>query len=282
MDLKTNKQILIKKASGEEEIFSPEKLKRSLINAGAQEETVKKIVADVEQWISPGIPTRKIYSRAFSLLRREKTCSSLRYRLKQAILELGPTGYPFEVLTGQLFQHMGFETEVGLILEGKCVTHEMDVIATKDSSQHLVECKYHKDQGKHVSIQVPLYVRSRVDDIIAKRQEMAEFKNFTFTAWVITNTRFSDDSVQYSNCRGLKLLAWNYPPGNGLKENIEKFKIYPVTVLRNLNIKEKQFLLEHNIVTCSQLSENFDTLRASGINKAKFNNLKKELADILN
>ena len=236
-----SKVILIKKASGDVEEFSSDKLKYSLLNAGAKNETIEKIVADIENWIYPGITTRKIYTRAFSLLRGEKTTSSLKYSLKKAILELGPTGYPFEILIGKLFEHMGYKTEVGVVVEGKCVSHEMDIIATNNTVQHLAECKYHKDQGKHVGIQVPLYVCSRVNDIISKRKEMKEYKDISFKGWVITNTRLSLDSIQYGVCNGLNLLAWNYPLGNGLKENIEKYKLYPITVLKKLTIKEKQY-----------------------------------------
>ncbi len=277
---KDNKVILIIKASGEEEAFSAEKLERSLLNAGAYKETISKIIDDIENWIYPGVTTKKIYSRAFSILNREKSSSSLRYRLKQSILELGSTGYPFEDLIGQLFQHMGFRTEVGIVVEGKCVTHEMDVIATNDTIQHLVECKYHKDQGKHVSVQVPLYVRSRVNDIINKRQMMQEYKGLSFTGWVVTNTRFSSDSLQYGECGGLNLLAWNYPDGNGLKERIEKFKIYPITVLKNLTKKEKQYLLNEGIVSCPQLLKNSDSINVLELSENKFNKLIKELKEI--
>ncbi len=277
---KKYKDILIRKASGDEEQFSSEKLERSLFNAGAQKETIAKIVADINDWIIPGASTKKIYSRAFSILRRERTISALRYKLKQAILELGPTGYPFEFLIGQLFVAKGFRTEVGVVVEGQCITHEMDVIATQNSIQHLIECKYHKDQGKQVSIQVPLYVRSRVEDIIHERQKLQEYNGCSFSGWVITNTRFSSDSIQYSKCIGLNLIAWDYPNGEGLKDMIEKFKIYPITVLRNLTIKEKQYLLEQGIVTCSQLVKNPHILKYFDLNKNKYNALLKELNDI--
>jgi hypothetical protein len=279
-DSTSNKVILVKKASGEEEPFATEKLERSLINAGAKTEIIRKIIEDIERWIHPGVTTKKIYTRAFSLLRQDKTTSSLRYRLKQAILELGPTGYPFEILIGKLFQQMGFGAEVGVVVEGKCITHEMDVIATNDVVQHLAECKYHKDQGKQVSIQVPLYVRSRVDDIIGKRQKMTEYQDFSFSGWVITNTRFSSDSIQYSKCSGLNLLGWNYPHGEGLKEKIEKYKLYPITVLRNLTNKEKQQLLKEDIVTCTQLLAHPEVLSSLDLSKAKYDKLLKELNDI--
>ncbi len=73
LDSTNNTAILIKKASGDIEPFSSDKLKYSLLNAGAKSETITKIVTDIEKWIYPGITTRKIYTRAFSLLRKEKT-----------------------------------------------------------------------------------------------------------------------------------------------------------------------------------------------------------------
>lgn len=277
---KSNELILVKKASGEEEVFSTGKLKQSLMNAGAEADTVKKIVADIESWIFPGVTTKKIYARAFSILHLEKAHTALRYKLKQAIFEIGPTGYPFETLIGQLFAQRGYQTEVGIVVDGVCVTHEMDVIATKAQEQHLVECKYHKDQGKQVSIQVPLYVKSRIDDIVDNRQRMPEYKGFSFTGWVITNTRFSPDSIDYGKCKGMNLLGWDHPSGQGLKELIEKYKLYPVTILHALNKKEKQYLLEQGVVTCSQLLKNPDIMQVFDWKPPKMNGIMNELRSV--
>ena len=272
--------ILIRKASGEEQPFSKEKLERSLLNAGAESDYIRKIVDDIEKWIYPGVTTKKIYSRAFSLLRRERTASSSRYRLKQAIFELGPTGYPFEVLIGELFRAKGFSCETGIIVNGRCVTHEMDVIATADGIQHLIECKFHKDQGKQVSVQVPLYVRSRVDDIVDHRSTLDEYKGYKFKAWVVTNTYFSADSIHYGLCRGLKLLAWDFPRTEGLKSMLDRYKIYPVTILHRLTVKEKQHLLDMGMVTCRQLFDNLSVLEELGLSRPKNDAIKKELGEI--
>ncbi len=283
MDNKISKKnILIKKASGDEELFIADKLEHSLLNAGAKTETISKIITDIQDWIYPGVSTKKIYKRAFSILHRERTTASMRYKLKQAIFELGPTGYPFESFIGQLFKRKGFSTEVGVVVEGRSITHEMDVIATRDTIQYLVECKYHKDQGKQVSIQVPLYVRSRVDDIIRKRKEMDEYHGYSFSGWVITNTRFSADSIQYGKCNGLNLLAWDYPRDNGLKKIIEELKIYPITILHNLKKNEKQHILNQGIITCSQLLENIDLLKSFELSKSKYDTIIKELNEICN
>jgi len=274
--------ITIKKASGDEELFHVDKLKKSLHNAGASDATVDYIADEISNWIFPGITTKQIYQRAFALLRKERSVASVRYKLKKAIFELGPSGYPFEDLIGQIFERQGYETQVGIVVDGHCVTHEMDVIATKDNVQHLMECKYHKDQGKQVSVQVPLYVRSRVNDIIKKRETLQDFKGLTYQGWIVTNTRFSTDSIQYGKCSGLNLLAWDYPYGNSLKELIERLKIYPVTILHSLTLKEKQLLLEQDIVTCKQLFNQKEILTTMDLHKTKLKLLMNELDNICN
>lgn len=195
-------------------------------------------------------------------------------------MELGPTGYPFEEFIGQIFERQGYKTEVGVKVEGNCVLHEIDVIATNDNSQYLIECKYNKDQGKNISVQVPLYVRSRVDDIIAKRKEDQRYNDVAFSGCVVTNTRFSDDSMQYGECSGLHLVGWDYPADKGLKDIIEKVKVYPITVLNRLTKKQKQQLLSQDIVTCTQLLNQPDALNEFGLSERKHSALMNELRDI--
>jgi hypothetical protein len=270
--------ILIKKASGLQQPFEAHKLQRSLRNAGADDDLALEIVADIEAWLHEGVTSKNIYSRAFHLLHKKKSSAGLRYKLKQAMLEMGPTGYPFEVLMGELFLKMGYSpVEVAQVLQGCCVTHEMDVIATQNRHQHLMECKYHSDQGKQVSVQVPLYVRSRVNDIIKYRTSLPEYEGFEFTGWVITNTRFSEDSINYGTCAGLKLLAWSYPEGNGLKEMLEREKVLPVTILSKLSMKDKQMLMDQGIATCQLLLSNLDNVDLSHLTPNRYQALVTEL-----
>lgn len=274
--------ILVKKASGEQQPFRAEKLESSLRNAGAGDAIVKEIISDITEWIYPGVTTKKIYNRAFQLLKRLRNVSAIRYKLKQAMLEMGPTGYPFEHFIGQVFEKTGYSVEVGITLQGRCITHEMDVLASRDHEQHLVECKYRQDQGKIVTVQTPLYVRARVDDIVNKYREDNKFEGYSFTGWVVTNTRFSSDSVRYGKCSDLRMLSWDYPEGNALKDIIEREKLYPVTALTSLSKKEKLQLLNEGIVTCPQLLDNLKVLDEIQFRRNKSTALVKELNDILN
>ncbi|MDR2927699.1 MAG: restriction endonuclease [Cytophagaceae bacterium] len=245
--------ITVTKASGEKEPFSKEKLETSLRKAGANKKIIDEIVSDIESRFQNDVSTKSIYLRAFMLLRRKQRILAARYSLKKAIMQMGPTGHPFEYLVGQIFKHWGYDVEVASTIEGKCVSHEVDVIFTGKKEQGFVECKYYNSGGKFANVQVPLYIRSRVNDIIDKRKPMPQYKNFTFHGWVATNTRFTGDAESFGVCSGLNLISWDYPKGNSLKENIEKYNLFPITVLTELSVSAKRQLLARGIVLCHQL-----------------------------
>ncbi|HZH72349.1 MAG TPA: restriction endonuclease [Mariniphaga sp.] len=275
------KEVWVQKASGETEPFSIEKLISSLSNSGANIDETEEIAAEITKWIYNGISTRQIYSRAFELLKHKRAHFASRYKLKKAIMELGPTGYPFEYFIGKLFDIMGYKTTTGIVMQGCCVTHEMDVVAIKDHEEHLVECKYSQSHGKSVSVQVPLYVRSRVDDIVKQLKKSPEYEGYTFHGWVVTNTRFTSDAIDYGNCSGLHMLSWDYPTGNGMKDIIDREKVYPITVLANLSHKQKQELMDKGIVICRQLSSNPEILTTLNLTKSQIMNLMQELNELV-
>ena len=194
-------------------------------------------------------------------------------------MEMGPTGHPFEHFAGQVFKALGYNVEVAQILQGHCVTHEVDVIASKEKSRMFIECKYYLTTDKNANVQVPLYIRSRVDDIIKKQSTIPEFAGYTFSGGVVTNTRFTSDAMTYGECSGLKLLSWDYPVGNGLKEIIDRERIFPITVLTKLSIQDKQRLMGQGIVTCLQILETPGTLDSLGMELV---NRQKVLAEIKN
>lgn len=280
MNKKDKKDIIIKKASGETEPFDVSKLKTSLKNAGADVDVIDKIAADIEGWVHDGVTTRKIYARAYKMFRKRSGNKATRYKLKKALFSMGPTGHPFEHLIGELFKRQGYEVEVGKIVEGVNISHEMDVIATKNGKQYLIECKFAHNQGNRLSIQVPLYVHSRVNDIVEKRRQQQQYKGLSFTPWVVTNARFSSDSMEYSRYQGINLLGWDYPKGNALKDLIEREKIFPITVLNNLTKKQKHLLMEQGVVTCAQLSEKPELFYNLGLSKKKQQLVANELKEI--
>ena len=271
------KKILIRKVSGDMEPFSRNKLQSSLHRSGADDETVESVLTDVESWVYDGMTTKKIYDRAFALLRKKQLGIAARYKLKNAMMELGPTGYPFEFFVGEVFKRLGFHVEVGQVLQGHCVTHEVDVIATNGHDQHFIECKYYQSTGKNANVQVPMYIRSRVDDLIRFRQDQPTYAGFTFHGAVVTNTRFTSDAISFGECTGLQMLSWDYPAGRGLKELIDEQRIFPITVLTKLLNAEKQQLMEKGIVICNQLVEQPEVLLHVGLDERRLQKILEEV-----
>jgi len=271
--MKTKKII---KKSGEIADFISEKLIASLIKSGASESVAQKITGEIETALYDGITTREIYEKAFEKLRKHSRPTASRFKLKKAIMELGPTGFPFENFVGELLKYQGFKVEVGVIVQGNCVQHEVDVAAEKDSEHFMVECKFHSSFSTKCSVKIPLYIQSRYLDIEKQWIKQPNHQHKFHQGWVVNNTRFSEDAIHYGECVGLKLLGWDYPKNEGLKDLISKFGLYPITCLNTLKKSEKQELLNNNIVLCKQLCENPAVLNLIGIEQ---NSIKKIMED---
>ncbi len=249
------KKFLVKKQSGEQQPFSEEKLVESIRRAGAPDEIAWQVLAQLRPALFDGITTRDIYRRAFILLRKVMRSVAARYSLKSAIMDLGPSGYPFEKFVGEIFRKQGFETKTSQIIKGRCVSHEMDVVAEKANLTIMVECKFRNDQSKISGVQVPLYVNSRMNDIETVWRELHGNRDKKFEGWIITNTRFSTDAEEYGTCAGLHLVSWSFPEKENLRQIVEKYALFPITSLTGLNKKQKQHLLEKEIILVSHLLE---------------------------
>ncbi|NRD24636.1 restriction endonuclease [Winogradskyella litoriviva] len=275
-----NESINIIKSSGEKVRFSLDKLRSSLKNTGADKETIDGIIDNVRDELYQGISTKEIYNRAFALLKKKKSYFASKYKLKKAIYELGPTGFPFERFISELLKYSGYKTEVGQILQGKCVKHEIDVLAHKKNKTTIIECKYHSEQGLNCNVKIPLYINSRYQDV--KSFWNANLKNGTLLdqGWVVTNTRFTEDALLYGKCCGLYLLSWDYPKNDALKDRIDRLGLYPITVSTLLSKREKQFLLSRDVVMCRQLLHDKFYLDHLGISESRKNKILNEIAQL--
>lgn len=242
--------IQVRKASENLEPFSEEKVVRSLQKAGVDQALISKVLADVKKELYDGITTQKIYSHIFEFLKREKSPFLGRYNLKRAIMELGPTGYPFEKFVGALLKHNGYQVETGVNVFGRCVIHEIDVIAQKDHQHFMVECKFHNQPGTRSDVKVALYVKARFDDIEAAWKEKAGHQNKFHQAWLVTNTKLTSDAIQYGECVGMRLIGWSYPSSGSLQDLIEDSGLHPLTCLNSLSRGQKETLLSSDIVLC--------------------------------
>ena len=266
----------VKKYSGEIEAFDVNKLITSLRRSQADESLVQDIAWGIQDKIQNGMTTKKIYQMAFNMLKVKSRVSASKYKLKKALMELGPSGFPFEKLVGKIMAHEGFETKVGVIVQGNCVQHEVDVAALKDNKHYMIECKYHSDQGRTCNVKIPLYIQSRFLDVEKQWEKEPGHQTKFHQGWVYTNTRLTTDAIQYGTCMGLGLVSWDYPIENGLKDRIDQSGLHPLTALTTLTKAEKTKLLDEGIVLCKELHEKPVLLENIGIDKKRH---KKILED---
>lgn len=236
----------VQKADGTIEPFSEEKVRLSLQRAGVPKLLEEKALEHVKEKAYDGIASWELYHHISKFLGKSSHpyCRS-KYSLKQAIMMLGPTGYPFEDFIAKILEVHGFTVAIRQILSGKCVTHEIDVIAQKASQSIMVEAKFHNNSGNRSDVHVAMYTKARFDDV--------KVKNHLHEGWLVTNTKATTDAIAYASCEALKIISWSYPAGESLRDLVEKYTMHPVTVLTSLSLAQKAQLLQHHVVLCKEI-----------------------------
>ena len=131
------KEIFVIKESGEKERFDIVKARKAVKRSGLSEKDTDGIIKKFLPRLYNGITTRKIYALLFELIEEKRPEASSRFNLKRALMELGPAGYNFEDFMGKLLELYGYRVVVRQIIDGKCVRHEIDLIAEKIGRAHV-------------------------------------------------------------------------------------------------------------------------------------------------
>ena len=263
--------ISVVKATGDKETFSEEKVRASIKRAGIPDTIQEQVVTHVQSKLYDNIPTSEIYRHIVEFLGNSaQPHTKVKYGLKQAIMAFGPTGYPFEDFVAEILKTQGYTTKVRSILQGKCITHEIDVIAEKNDTRTMIEVKFHNTSGIKTDVHVALYTKARFDDVKEKN-------NFT-KAWLITNTKMTSDAIAYGTCNDMKIISWDYPEGESLRELIEKSGLNPITTLTSLSQNQIQQLLQHNFVLCRDVCKNPKILDILSLSQEKKQEILSESA----
>lgn len=244
--------IYVVKATGEKEAFDENKVKNSIRRAGIASELQNQVVSHIQSRLYNNIPTSEIYNHILEFLRKSsQPFNESRYSLKQSIMSLGPTGYPFEDLVSKILKEQAYITEVRQVVIGNCINHEIDIIAEKNGHEKkkiMIEAKFHNIAGAKTDVHVAMYTKARFDDV--------KDKNSFTEGWLITNTKLTIDAISYALCSGIKIISWNYPEGESLREWIEKSNLKPITNLTTLSQSQKQQLLDSHVILCKEIFEN--------------------------
>lgn len=263
--------VFVIKADGSKEEFSEKKLVASITRAGIPQALIPEVLAHIHSKLHENIHTSEIYHHILEFLdTSEQPFHKTKYSLKQSIMDLGPTGFPFEKFLAHLFERMGYQTKVDQILQGKCITHEVDIVIQKAGTISMVEAKFHNGVGIKTDVHVALYTKARFDDVSAR----THFDK----AFLVTNTKTTLDAITYAQCVDMEIMSWSYPDGNGLRDLIERYHLHPITSLSSLSQLQKQQLLEQDVVLCSELLEKKGILLSLHLTKEKEAHVLQEAA----
>jgi hypothetical protein len=267
------------KADGSSEYFKVEKLRRSLRRAGASNSEIVAITEAVAEKLYDGIKTQEIYRIAFELLRGSEQPAAARYSLRRALFGLGPTGFPFERYLARLFEAEGYTTKTGLIIQGHCAPHEIDVAAYKEDHSFVAEAKFHSRPGTKTDLQVAMYAYARLLDLRDARvctDDICGIREF----WLITNTKFTSTAEKYGACSNVTMLSWDYPRHNNLHDRIQRLGVYPISVLHSLTQSQIITLLGNDIILCSDIMAKPHTLRHLHLSEQKVSEVLAEAKSI--
>ncbi|MFA5228453.1 MAG: hypothetical protein WC446_01705 [Candidatus Paceibacterota bacterium] len=277
---KTSNQNLIEvlKFNKEREPFSSNKVYNSALRAGASFSLAKEISLEIEKEVYDGIKTADIFRKVKERLKEKDIQLSMRFSLKEGIRQLGPEGFLFEDFTKKILSNYCMAIKDGNIISGKCGRYEIDFLAENNETLFIGECKYRNKNNARIDINVSLKSYAILEDI----KENNVFSQKNLRSFIVTNTKFSKDSIKYSNCKGIKLLGWKYPEKRGLEKLIEEKKLYPVTILPALTKNIFTVFQKQGILLASEvLSIDIDKLsKLDNISKASLVKIKNQ-ADIL-
>jgi len=235
------------KASGESVVFDGRKIERSIRATGGSVSLSREVSGKVGHSVREGMKTDEILGLTLKYLKCSG-CLAAKYDLKRAIMELGPSGFPFEEFFAQVLQNYGYSIQVGVQLKGKAINQEVDILAKKKYI-HMIEAKYHNRRGIRTDTKVAMYTYARLLDLQSNR------KNKIDDAWLVTNTKVTRNAQKYSSGVGLRVISWSWPRKGNLRDMIQEKGLYPITIFRSVSDSVKHKLFDLKIVLAKDLAK---------------------------
>ncbi|BCX15265.1 MAG: hypothetical protein KatS3mg097_157 [Candidatus Parcubacteria bacterium] len=265
---------LVVKKNGVQEIYSPNKVKQTLKRLNVDELVINYVLSELEK-LPDKVTTTQLYQKIFRILSDKDIIAGIKYNLKNAIFLLGPSGYPFEKFFAKVLNFYGYQTTTNVFLNGSCLVYEIDIVASKDNEQFIIECKYHQQFYSKNDVKTCLYVYGRYLDI----QKVNPYLH----CWLATNTKFTESAIDFAKCYNIKLTSWNYPDDYNLVTLIENWKLYPVTILTNCNTRVfKEFVKADIILLKDLLSTDERFIRKiTNLNNREITNIIQEAKLVL-
>jgi hypothetical protein len=273
--------VFVTKADGRKQEFIKEKVVRTCLRMHASHEIAHVIANKIESKIYEGIQTKEILKMIFNYLKQYKPEIGHQIDLREAI-SLLRSKPDFELFISYLLRQYGYSVLSNQIILGKCIDHEIDAIAQKGNEKIYVEVKHHLMHHTYTGIGVFLEAWATFEDL--KEGFKLGKNNFDFNkVLVVCNTKISDHAKQYAECKDIQHIGWRYPFDNSLEQMLEEKKLYPITILKNLDRESEEKFGDRGIVLLKQLLDyNVKELaKKTGISRDKIENFIKRAKNIL-
>ncbi len=233
-------------------MFDKEKVVRTCLRMGASREEAEEIAAGIEKNSYDGIETKKILQMIFRWLSRYKPAVRYQICLRKALSLMKPKP-DFERFIQALLREHGYKVVSNQIIQGKCVEHEADAVATKNGKTYLVEVKHHYNYHTPTGLDESRIARAVFEDVT----EGAKLGLNTLQIHkplIVCNTKFSVHAKRYADCRGIRRIGWSSPQNHGLQAMIEEKKMYPIQCLEGLNAETAEKLESAGVFLIKQLA----------------------------
>lgn len=244
--------VKIRKNSGEMELFQVEKLCRSISAVGVSDDMAQQVCDIVAEHMNTGVSTtEQIFRTTREYIAKVDPGKAAIYGLERGLSALGPSGFLFEQYVAAILLDLGYKVQTNVYLDGEGVTHEIDVYAEKGNVIYVIEAKYRNEFKSKTHINQVMYADARLDDI--RRQAKKRGDTREYYMWLVTNTRFTDNAINYIQYRDIQLMGWDFPKYINLMKVAYEKKLFPVTVLPSITLKALKTFSAQKIILVKDL-----------------------------
>lgn len=243
----------VRKADGTLQPFDREKVLRTCHRLKLSKKEAEGILGEIEEKLFEGITTKRIMEMIFEHGEQHKPHLGQIIDLREALSLMRPKP-DFEKFVAMLLEHAGYKTVTNKILQGRCIDHEIDVIASRDGETVYVEVKHHTQFHTFTGLDTFFEVNSAFEDLVdgfASRTHKYEFTR----PMLVLNTKISEHARKYSACRGIAAIGWKIPEDGGIEYYIDEKLLYPVTILKGIGADAVGKLGDVGVYTLRQLVE---------------------------
>lgn len=243
----------VRKADGSLQQFDRNKVLRTCQRLKLSVMESEEVLSEIEQKLFDGISTKKILDMIFEHGQKHKHHLGFMVDIREA-LSLMRSKPDFEKFVALLLEHDGYKTLTNKIIQGKCIDHEIDVIAIKGNEIIYVEVKHHDKYHTYTGLGTFLEMNSTFEDLSQGFAAHTQQYNITRPLLVV-NTKISEHARKYSSCRNIGYLGWKSPDNSGIERHIDEKILYPITVIKGVDKRTLEVLGDNGIITLKQLVE---------------------------